>query len=687
MVIIKEAILQNIGCFKNETFTFEKGLNVFYGDNESGKSTLQLFIKAMLYGAQKTRKTTDSVKEVDRLIAWGEKSGQGILRLIYNGREIEVRRKFARRTTADAEVLDVATGEPLAEFEDGEIGERLFGASVAVFEKTFWLKQNGTAMWGKSEELSRKLMNIEQSGDEDVSIERGVKEIENLKKSIKAPDKRSNEGQLDILQDSLTEKIQEKYHLITALRQREREESRMEDAKQSLKRAEEEQERLKALAEKQKNFKEIELKADKWIEIEALLRKKEELKENISQTKGAELDEDSLKEAEIMSREEETLDQTTKIGYDKERISFELRQREAEKKRSGIALVFGALIFVFSVALTFKNFFGLIGCFIGIFVIAFGVYGYKKSEKAIDEIGHSLTELEKLIQKENKEREERKAKVLRICIENGCENVKELREVFEKVREWKGELETIEKAYSSIIGDDDPNGLKDAYVKAEEFKGKNSELFEKDYSKELEKNQKLQLELSVSVKELEGKLSYVFNGEKNPADVESEISAIKDDISKLEKEYKAAELALDVLKDVHQRMKSDFAPVINKEAGKYLERLTKGKYKNIRVAEDYHIKMIHDAEELHEAEYFSLGTYEQIYLALRLAMAHMPGGEGVPIFLDDFLMSYDDKRQNAAIELLSELAKKRQIIAFTCHSRDVNNAEKYGSAIHKLKEE
>ena len=38
--------------------------------------------------------------------------------------------------------------------------------------------------------------------------------------------------------------------------------------------------------------------------------------------------------------------------------------------------------------------------------------------------------------------------------------------------------------------------------------------------------------------------------------------------------------------------------------------------------------------------------------------------------LDDALLGFDDKRAKAALELLKELSKERQIILFTCQSRE-----------------
>ena len=65
----------------------------------------------------------------------------------------------------------------------------------------------------------------------------------------------------------------------------------------------------------------------------------------------------------------------------------------------------------------------------------------------------------------------------------------------------------------------------------------------------------------------------------------------------------------------------------------------------------------------------SLGTRQQLYLSLRIAllMTAENVGRGLPLMCDDILVNFDDTRRIQAIEALLELAKKRQIILFTCH--------------------
>ena len=50
---IQELEVKNFGKFTDRRIQMEDGINILYGENESGKSTLHTFIKGMLYGMER----------------------------------------------------------------------------------------------------------------------------------------------------------------------------------------------------------------------------------------------------------------------------------------------------------------------------------------------------------------------------------------------------------------------------------------------------------------------------------------------------------------------------------------------------------------------------------------------------------------------------------------------------------
>ena len=66
--------------------------------------------------------------------------------------------------------------------------------------------------------------------------------------------------------------------------------------------------------------------------------------------------------------------------------------------------------------------------------------------------------------------------------------------------------------------------------------------------------------------------------------------------------------------------------------------------------------------------YLSRGTFEQIHLALRLAFTEHPIRAVCPAgFLDEVFVNWDGFRLDSGLNLLKDMAGRRQVFVFTCH--------------------
>ena len=79
----------------------------------------------------------------------------------------------------------------------------------------------------------------------------------------------------------------------------------------------------------------------------------------------------------------------------------------------------------------------------------------------------------------------------------------------------------------------------------------------------------------------------------------------------------------------------------------------------------------------------STGTAEQLYLAVRLAVCALTVPDA-PILLDDALAAFDDGRMERALALLKEMGEERQILLFSCHSREAAWAKAQGVPVAEL---
>ena len=60
---------------------------------------------------------------------------------------------------------------------------------------------------------------------------------------------------------------------------------------------------------------------------------------------------------------------------------------------------------------------------------------------------------------------------------------------------------------------------------------------------------------------------------------------------------------------------------------------------------------------------------DQLYLALRLAVSEELTPEA-PLVLDDAFVRFDDDRLKEALNILNQSGKDKQVILFTCQSRE-----------------
>ena len=153
----------------------------------------------------------------------------------------------------------------------------------------------------------------------------------------------------------------------------------------------------------------------------------------------------------------------------------------------------------------------------------------------------------------------------------------------------------------------------------------------------------------------------------DPVVLAAEAEELEKAIARLEDEYRAIELAREALKNANREIQVRLAPMISRLAGEYMARMTGGEHSRLEFDDEFRF-----SASGRGVGFLSSGTAAQLYLAVRLAICSLviADGESCPIILDDALISFDDTRAKAALRLLRELSSERQVIIFTCQSRE-----------------
>lgn len=165
-----------------------------------------------------------------------------------------------------------------------------------------------------------------------------------------------------------------------------------------------------------------------------------------------------------------------------------------------------------------------------------------------------------------------------------------------------------------------------------------------------------------------------FQGQAETLGQESELrqqlKEVNQRIDRLEDTYQALELALRALSAAGSELQRRFAPRISKRAQELFSKLTGGRYQRLTLGEDLSLSAAAENEDiLRSSLWRSDGTVDQLYLALRLAVAEELTPDA-PLVLDDALVRFDDERLSVALEILKEASQGKQVILFTCQSRE-----------------
>ena len=173
----------------------------------------------------------------------------------------------------------------------------------------------------------------------------------------------------------------------------------------------------------------------------------------------------------------------------------------------------------------------------------------------------------------------------------------------------------------------------------------------------------------------------------DPMVLSGEKQEIARQIKELTKQYDAISLALETLRSSNAELQTRFSPLLSQAAGRIYGKLTKGRYEKIIFGKNLDASARATGEPVsRDVISLSEGTADQLYLALRLAICELvlPTDDPCPIVLDDALSSFDDDRAAAALDLLREMAGTRQIILFTCQSREATHF-KGDASVHLIR--
>ena len=717
------------GGLDHRELELKEGLNIIEAPNEGGKSTWSAFLRAMLYGINtKERDKQGYIAEKNRYQPWNGGAMEGVVELEWKGEQITLRRGPKGNTPfGKFEAVYTDTGEPVGYLTADNVGETLIGAPREVFERSAFVGQGGAAIDG-APALEARIAALASSGEEDVSysqVERRLRDWLNRRKHNKT-------GLIPKLEEELAgnDEIAGRQAKAFRLAQEARREMDKLQTEHKRLQAERDAHLARAMAARRQRWEEAQsaLEAARGqvdtIEAElnrygtppdkATLQKAQgelnQLNALHTSRKQAEerLEQAQTQEAEAAAAAVDPLfpDMTPDQAW--EQASADA-QTAGEVPRCGglyaggavaLALAAGSLVLAFTGVLP-ALWMGGAAC--GVLAVA-GVGLFVSAALRKKKAGALAAELLERYEAEDPEGILTRANAYReACVVAG-QAAKQREEAQQALDALLAQDENTRKALLELVHPFAPT-VKDTFgVSAAISRALQLEERLATAQVKLEGAEKLAASLprpepvaadpgveprfdpaetAARLNAAEGELSRLRSGlamaqgELNtlgdPAELELRQEEAREELERRQTEHAALETALKALDAAHAGLQARFSPALNHLAGDYLAKLTGGKYDKVSLTRQFEA-LAEEAGGLQPRRALALsqGTADQLYLAVRLAACKlvMPQEEPCPLVLDDALANFDDSRMALALECLEELGEERQILLFTCHSRE-----------------
>ena len=700
MVYIKKIEITSFGKFSGFELEFYEGLNEFYFENEYGKSTIVDFMVFMLYGFTKTASKKRGLSEnpLKKYMPWnGDGIISGAMELVKDGALYRIERK-QRESGRMALTVRNESGAELSGIT--EPGEHFFGVDMNTFLKTFLVRQTDMK-FGKTDGIVTALNNLVTTGDEQTSFEGAMAALRQKKTKYQHGEMRrgrifdipqeilqlkSTKAEYERQLAALSESKVQSEQICTEIEQLEGEEDKAAEILKKAKAAREIR-LLQKLDALDKEAKSITPSQPFMISDDSVFAEMAEVFDSYDAAK-AKAEESRI---EIQQLEESLSGLLNKCkGYD---IINSDPQRAAavvngKGKINAVLVVAGIAVMLLSAVLgIFINtpLIPIAVCAVGamLTVLAFVI---RRPVKVPPEYQMSLEEL-------------KNAYSVYTCIKPEADVTRAMLEkekrAYALADDRCGQLKQKTDRFKQDHGISDKQQLIFAQNEAKKAELENSrlniinsavsELLAGRTREQLEKYRGLEPETDVTVTQADDRLRQIKyrqselmtrsaaleKSREKAGELEKQIFELNKNIRALEKELKTAlygnevlDIAIKAMSEAYDEINKMYSPILTQKAEKPLLAFTDGKYGKVYLDRDFNIRVKADGE-LKEIGYFSKGTAEAIYFAVRYAVSELISEDaGVPVVMDDPFWALDSERRKNALEFLKKLAGFKQVIIF-----------------------
>lgn len=208
--------INGFGKIKDKEIEFSDGINVIYGENETGKSTILKFIEAMFYGISKN-KNGKTIADYDKYQPWGNSEFSGKMKYtLENGNQYEIFREFKKKNPT----IYNEFGEDISkEFKPDKTKgicffEEQIGVDEATFCNTAMIAQQEVKL-GKTEanQIVQKISNLVSTGDDNISFKKSMEKLNKMQIENVGND-RTKQKPMNVVDSKIEKLLEEKKSLL-----------------------------------------------------------------------------------------------------------------------------------------------------------------------------------------------------------------------------------------------------------------------------------------------------------------------------------------------------------------------------------------------------------------------------------------------------------------------------------------
>lgn len=722
------------GRLRNETLQLQDGLNIIEAPNETGKSTWCAFLTAMLYGINsRERDKAGFIADKNRYAPWDGSSMSGRLECHVDGAGITLTRTTRRQTApmADFQAVYTGTASSLEGLTGANCGETLLGVSREVFERSAFIRQSGLAIT-QDTGLERRVASLISSGDEDTSYTEAydaLKKQLNRRRFNKSGQLPALEAELAEVQQQLDSSVQLQQQLADALERSQALESDVQALSDELA----QYDRWEA-AQKRRQLAALTTDADTAAQlVRSLTQQLEEDRvpdtETIGRLRGAIVNLETVRKnvekartdrdeaMKALLRAEKNVNDSPFAGQTAE----EARQEAAVPPKVSVNAVPALAVFVLMLAAA-----------AGITMFAFSRYGAVLTgwQRSLPwAVFAVIAAAGGLISRQMRKHAVKTAQTAALEKRFGTTDTTEITvfadaytaavEVRDAAQaDLNTKSATADAYYNTLTTNEQAillevrrfapaafdiptadqvlrqaaqrrKALSEAQTAAREAQVRldllvqqgipdsgDMELSPPLRSRETVADALAQAQVQLAAaRSATDRLTGQLHAMGDPDRLRASAESLQSQIGQLQEEYDALRLAMDTLTDANTVLQNRFSPQLSRRTAEIFRELTEGRYTAAALDRSFHLTARPAGDPIdRDIQLLSAGAADQLYLSARLAICELvlPPEKSIPIILDDALTNFDDERCAAALRWLKQAAAHRQILLFTCHSREAD---------------